>query len=175
VNGVAEWKAAVRAQLDQLGAVFEQRFGFPFDEESNFVSDAEKAVPAGGAETALPPDLAQFYEEIGEVSLPDINNGYFIHPAARLPAAADWGLPTRVDVESIGDVATFGSDGGGGFLCMERRTGSIYHLPPGELVGGVYSGGLGGPRKIADDFPSFLQRLLVVIREFVTSGTVVEL
>jgi hypothetical protein len=75
---------------------------------------------------------------------------------------------------SIGDVATFGSDGGGGFFSMDRQTGSVYYLPPGELVDGVYRGGLGDPRKVADDFAAFLQRLLVVVREFVTSGSLVE-
>ncbi|MEV6963895.1 hypothetical protein AB0M47_02190 [Hamadaea sp. NPDC051192] len=109
------------------------------------------------------------------MSLPDINNGYFIRPADRLPVAADWGLPTRVDVESIGEVATFGSDGGGGFFCLARHRGVIYHLPAGRVDVGVYTGGLGDPRMIADDFEAFLTRILVVIREFVVSGATVEL
>ncbi len=175
MNGIAEWKTAVRAQLDQLEVVFEQRFGYPFDEGSNFVRDADQVFLAGGGQAAFPPALAEFYAEIDEVSLPDINNGYFIHPANRLPVAADWGLPIRVDVGSIGDVATFGSDGGGGFFCMDRRSGWIYHLPPGQLVDGAYAGGLGDPRMIAENLDVFLQRLLVVIQEFVVSGTTAEL
>jgi len=175
MNVVAEWKTAVRAQLTQLGAVFEQRFGYPLDEDSNFVSDADQETLAGVSEAAFPPALAEFYAEVGEVSLPDINNGYFIHPADRLLVAADWGLPVRVDVGEIGDVATFGSDGGGGFFCASRRSGVIYHLPPGELVDGVYSGGLGGTRVVGENLESFLRRLLVVIREFVTQGTAAEL
>ncbi|MCP2329535.1 hypothetical protein HDA40_008042 [Hamadaea flava] len=175
MTGVADWKAALRTHLDQLAVVFEQRFGYPFDEESNFVSDADQELPTGGDATAFPPALADFYAEVGEVSLPDVNNGYFIHPADRLPVAADWGLPTRVDVGSIGEVATFGSDGGGGFFCLARHRGVIFHLPPGRVDDGVYTGGLGDPRLIADDFEGFLARILVVIGEFVASGATVEL
>jgi hypothetical protein len=170
MSGITDWKTSVRAELDQLGRVFEGRFGYPFDETANFVSDADQGFKAGGSEPPLPPALALFYAEVGEASLPDIHNGYFIHPANRIPASVDWGLPVRAEVDSIGDIVTFGSDGGGGYFCVARSDGSIYYLPPGQIVDGIYSGGLGEPRKIARDLPEFLARLLAVVREFVASG-----
>src|SRR5688500_233297 len=102
MSGTAEWKANVRAELDQLGRVFEARFGYPLDAGANFVSDADRGSQGGGSEASLPPALATFYAEVGEVSLPDIHHGYFIHPANRLEVSVDWGLPIRVDVDSIG-------------------------------------------------------------------------
>lgn len=170
MNGIAEWKTGIRAQLDQLSIVFEERFGYLFDEDANFVRDADQEFRAGGDKSVFPPALASFYSEVGEVSLPDIHNGYFIHPAERLPVAADWGLPTRVDVGSVGHVSTFGSDGGGGLFCLAHGSEAVYYLPPGQIVEGVYGGGLGRPKRIAPDFATFLRLLLDAVRQFVATG-----
>ncbi|SCF30092.1 hypothetical protein [Micromonospora chokoriensis] len=170
MSGIAGWKTNVRAELDRLGQVFEARFGYPLEDGANFVSDADQVAQAGGSKPLLPPALALFYDEVGEVSLPDIHNGYFIHPASRFPSSVDWGLPVRVEADSIGSVATFGSDGGGGFFSLVSADCSAYYLPPGQVVDGIYSGGLGEPRKIAHDLSEFLDRLLVVIRDFVARG-----
>lgn len=161
---------SVRAELDQLGQVFEARFGYPLEGGANFVNDPDQVVQAGGSEPLLPLALALFYDEVGEVSLPDIHNGYFIHPAGRSSSSVDWGLPVRVEADSIGRVVTFGSDGGGGFFSLAFADGSVYYLPPGQIVEGIYGGGLGEPRKIAHDLSEFLDRLLVVIRDFVAKG-----
>lgn len=155
-----DWKAEVRALLG--GA----RFSYPVPADANFVRDAavEPVVGAG-----IPPDLAEFYGEIGEVSLPDIGNGFFIHSAATLPAAAETGLPVAVTTPAVGVVATFGSDGGGGLFCMAVRDGAIYHLPSGEVLAGVYDG---EPRMVATDLDGFLERLLRAVRAFVASGDI---
>jgi hypothetical protein len=175
MSGIAEWKADLRAQLDHLATVFEERFGYPLEEDSNFVRDADQGVQVQGGGALPLQTLAEFYAEVGEVSLPDVHNGYFIHPASRLPASIDWGLPVRVDVGSIGDVATFGSDGGGGLFCVALADAAVYYLPPGQIVDGIYSGGMGAPKRIATDFADFLQRLLAVTREFVVTGQTVGL
>lgn len=91
MSGIIEWKANVRAELGRLSQVFEDRCGYPLEEGANFVSDAGQDTQAGGSDDPLPPALALFYSEVGEVSLPDIQNGYFIHPANRLPVSVEWG------------------------------------------------------------------------------------
>ncbi|GIF25585.1 hypothetical protein BJ973_003863 [Actinoplanes tereljensis] len=166
MNGIADWKADVRAELERLGAGFEERFGYPFGADENFVSEPE----TGGSDTTLPPALAAFYAEVGAVSLPDVHNGYFIHPASRIPMSAEWGLPVRAEVDDIGEVVTFGTDGSGGFFSLAPADGSVYHLPSGELLNGIYRGGLGAPQRVAKDFPEFLDRLLAVLREFTADG-----
>lgn len=37
VNGIVEWKADVRAWLDQLSTLFEARFGYTLYEDSNLL------------------------------------------------------------------------------------------------------------------------------------------
>jgi hypothetical protein len=168
---MAEWKADLRAQLEQLATVFQERFGYPLEEGGNFVRDPDQGVHVDDRdEVSAPPALAEFYAEVAEVSLPDVYNGYFIHPVSRLAESIEWGLPVRVEVGSIGDVATFGSDGGGGLFCVALAGGEVYYLPPGRIVDGVYSGGMDVPGRIATDFADFLRRLLFVTREFVATG-----
>ncbi|GIM94064.1 hypothetical protein [Paractinoplanes toevensis] len=166
MSGITDWKTDVRAELERLGTGFEERFGYPFGADENYVDEPE----AGGNDIPLPPALAAFYAEVGAVSLADVHNGYFIHPATQIPMSAEWGRPVRAEVDDIGDVVTFGTDGSGGFFSLAPSDGSVYHLPAGELVAGIYRGGLGDPVKVAKDFPEFLDRLLGVVREFTADG-----
>ncbi|MGI5525837.1 hypothetical protein ACQEUX_33540 [Micromonospora sp. CA-259024] len=166
-----QWKADVRSAVVELEAVFEDRFGYPADPDANFVSDADLGFQVGEDDALFPPALASFYAEVGEVSLPDVHIGYFIHPAKRLAEAIDWGQPVRVESSISADVATFGSDGGGGFYCVIRDSGAIYYLPSGHIADGLYTGGLENPRHIAPDFQSFLDKLLAVAKEFVATGS----
>jgi hypothetical protein len=155
------WRAELQAELKELAPRFEEDFGFPLDEEANFVGSAPPAGPPG----PLPPALAHFYSQITQVWLSDVGNGWFIHPADWIPLAAERGLATRTP--ALGPVLTFGSDGGGGQFTVALATGRIYHLPPAGLVDGTY---FGEPVPIAPDFEAFLEWLLITIRRFVTSG-----
>jgi hypothetical protein len=173
MESLSQWKADIRSAVVELEAVFEGRFGYPAEPGANFVSEADQAPREIWDTVVLPPALAAFYAEIGEVALPDVHVGYFIHPAGRLVESVDWGQPIRVECAINADVVTFGSDGGGGFYCAICESGAIYYLPSGRIADGIYTGGLGNPRFVAPDLKSFLDKLLALTKEFVSTGTTV--
>ena len=159
------WKTDIRSALAELNVVFEHRFGYP--PGANFVRDADVGQQGRTGNVVLPSALAAFYAEVGQLSLPDVHIGYFIHPVDVVIKAIN-GHPTRVEVEINDDVVTFGSDGGGGLFCLTQSNGVIYHLPPGRIdENNVYSGGLCQPRLVASNLEAFLQRILMVTKEFV--------
>jgi hypothetical protein len=164
VSWVADWKAQMVPVLDQLRQGFEQWYGYPPGE--NAVRDA---VPGAPVVAGLPPLLAEFYAEVGEVSLPDVHIGYFVHPAGWLAEAAERGLPVRMTGAVEGDLIPFGSTGGGDPFVVLRSDGSVLHLPPGRIDDGTYLAAA-APAVVAADLRGFLQRLLDVTREFVTTG-----
>jgi hypothetical protein len=111
------------------------------------------AVVANGT-VDVPGELIEFYRHIAEVSLPDLDNGYFIHSAFRVGR----GLPGRAggDVIEVAHefvhvpVMQIGSDGGGGLYVLERRSsGRVLYLPVGELRDGVYTGDPVTPPRMA--------------------------
>jgi hypothetical protein len=171
MTAIAQWKAEMRSILTELNAAFEQRFGYASG--NNRVTDAEVGELG---RMAFPSALAEFYAEIGELSMPDVHVGYFIHPLELVTSPIS-GHPTRVEIEIDGhilndDVVTFGSDGGGGLFCVSRSNGAIYNLPPGRIdENNVYFGGLCDPRYVASNLEAFLQRTLTVTKEFAIHGS----
>ncbi len=171
----ARWKAEMHWALSQLNAVFAQRFGYPPGD--NRVIDADERGRTGLL--TLPAALAEFYAEIGELSMPDVHVGYFIHPLSMVTSSTTRGDPTRVEIEIDGqrlndDVVSFGSDGGGGYFCVSKTSGAVYHLPLGEIeVNGennLYMAGLCSPGFVAPNFDAFLQRILTITKELAIDG-----
>lgn len=74
------WRVSVTAVLAGFLATFRQRFGF--EPGANAVgppASGEAVASLAALRPAPARDLLTFYESIGEVSLPDVGNGYFIH------------------------------------------------------------------------------------------------
>lgn len=177
MTAIAQWKAEMRSLLTELNAVFEQRFGYPPGD--NRVTDADVGERERTDLLALPVVLAAFYAEIGALSMPDVHIGYFIHSLDMVTSPTTRGHPTRVEIEIDGqplndDVVSFGSDGGGGYFCVSRSNGAIYHLPPGRIdekdENNVYLAGLCDPRFVVPSFEAFLQRVLMITKELVIDG-----
>jgi hypothetical protein len=117
------------------------------------VGDSRIGEPVAGADlTGLPPDLRAFYQVVGEVSLPDVENGYWIH---RPPEpGVDNGRPY---VLSDGrPIVVFGSDGGGALFALCGS--AVLRLAGGAEVGGVYDED--GATVVAGDLREFLALLL---------------
>jgi hypothetical protein len=64
---------------------FEHSFGYPPDDHTvrgpTPAEDLQALVANGTVD--VPGELIEFYRHIAEVSLPDLDNGYFIHSANR--------------------------------------------------------------------------------------------
>jgi hypothetical protein len=174
MTAIAQWKAEMRSLLTELNAVFEQRFCYPPGD--NMVADADVGELERIDMLALPAVLAEFYAEVGQLSIPDVHIGYFIHSLDLMATAVSTRHPTRIEVEMEDhvlkdDVVAFGSDGGGGYFCLSRSIGAIYHLPWGMIdENNVYSGDSLSLRFVTSNFEAFLQRTLTVTKEFLIEG-----
>jgi hypothetical protein len=110
---VDSWCKRVSAALEPLMSSFLETHGFPPGENAIALATDEShgATDALVDLTPIPSDLTTLYWVISEISLPDIENGYFIHsPATVAEHFREYGA-AEVDDESPGIV--FASDGGG--------------------------------------------------------------
>jgi hypothetical protein len=165
------WKAALLVAIAQLESRAEDLVGYPIDAGENYVASSVPAdLESVGIE--LPIALEAFYSKIGEVSLPDMHIGYFIHAVTTILESAERSLPTRIESSLTADVVTFGSDGGGGLFALDVAYGRVYFLPSGAIEDGVYRGGLDAVRPIAESLESFLDVLLHNVEAFVSAGNV---
>lgn len=163
---LALWKHLMQATVAGLEAKSESLLGYPVGPGDNVVTEPGEAVLID-----LPPGLAALYRVIGEVSLPDIGNGYFIHPLGYLTESVARGMPVQADTQVLaGPVVTFGSDGGGTLYCTPAASGEVWALPEGEIKNGIYRGGMAAPRLIAASVEEFLDRLLAEASGFVETG-----
>lgn len=115
-----------------------------------------------------------FYENIGEVSLPDIGNGYFIHsPRLVLEHARDGGVRRIGPPFDVG-VLAFASDGGGAlYVLPAAEAGPVYRLRDCALLDGVADAR--GVETVADDLQEFLQRLKLAAETFMSTGNLTDL
>ncbi len=120
----------------------------------------------------LPKDLEPFYSVIDKISLPDVYNGYFIDPPARIANASERGEPTRVRFERDKEdmpVQIFGGDGGGGRFALSLQDGVVYYLPSFATVeeGIFFEDDDAIVKRIASNMSDFLERLKIDIEAFV--------
>jgi hypothetical protein len=111
---------------DNFGA----QFGYPPGENV-----LVRAVPQAGrhavqalSSLGVPQDLLRFYAQVERVSLPDLDNGLFIHPADDVADGLTGNQPTQVAGGINGHIVVFGSDGGGGLIVMAVPDGRILML-----------------------------------------------
>lgn len=118
----AEWLRGWCVQTDAALAKpmesFQARFGF--EPGSNVVVHASEtshqAVDALVDLTPIPSDLTTMYWVIAEVSLPDVGNGYFVHPASLV--ADHFREIGAVQIDGEEPALIFASDGGGRLLAL---------------------------------------------------------
>ncbi|MGW7410199.1 hypothetical protein ACWGI9_42115 [Streptomyces sp. NPDC054833] len=118
----AEW---VRVWCEQAGAAliklmqsFQVRHGFPpgrnvvalATEESHQATDALVEL------TPIPSDLTTMYWVIDEVSLPDVEIGYFIHPSSTV--ASHFREYGSIQIDGEEPALVFASDGGGHLFAL---------------------------------------------------------
>jgi hypothetical protein len=172
-----KWRVSVTALLAELLGTFGQRFGFepgvnavapPASAEAVASLAALRPAPAG--------ELLFFYGSIGEVSLPDVGNGYFIHPPRLVAGQARAGGPRRIGPPFDVDVVAFASDGGGALYALPAGgAGPVYRLRDCAILEGVALAGTGGAEAVAGDLQEFLQHLKLAVETFTSTGGLTDL
>ncbi|MFE3499292.1 hypothetical protein [Kitasatospora sp. NPDC059160] len=122
----------LRAWCEETGAAlagftrsFAARYGFPPGENAlvHATESGRRAAAALGELLPVPPDLATLYGVLDRASLPDLDNGYFIHPPGAVTGhVREYGVPV-IQGERLALV--FGSDGAG-HLFATGHTGRVW-------------------------------------------------
>jgi hypothetical protein len=158
--------------MDDLSARFVsgfiEKFGYPPGE--NGVSRAAGPLPDGVDE--LPAPLAEFYRHVSEVSLPDLQHGYFVSAARAVVNGRDGRLPVRIEGSDGTDVVSFGSNGGGTHFALGLLAGApVYALPPSAVDRrGVYDNHDSQARVVAATLPEFLTKLHDLLASEISPG-----
>jgi hypothetical protein len=168
-----------RFDLAVLTWTFERDHGYPCGE--NTVAGPASllelsALTVGALRSIMPSDLVAWYRQVSQVSLPDVANGYFIHPPGLVVAHAGGEGIRQITGRHEAQVVVFASDGGGTLYAVRSACGTpVYRLPPGSVVDGVYSSN--DPRYdiVASDLAGFLDLLRAAVHSFTQRGRVVDL
>ena len=172
---LAGWRVSVTAEVDQLLETFQSRFGFQPGMNQLGPPAAEQALASLQAIVPRPAaDLIDFYRCIGQVSLPDVGSGYFIHPADLVARQATAGEPRRIGPPHELDVLVFGNDGGGALYAVPAaKPGPVYRLRECSIKGGIALAR--DIQIIAVDYRAFLQRLEIAVETFAATGHLADL
>ncbi|MGI5170067.1 hypothetical protein ACQEU3_37520 [Spirillospora sp. CA-253888] len=154
ITGPAAWRAEIELMLGPLMARFEDTFGYPPGD--NRIRDPD---PGSAERRGLPPPLATFYQVIGEVALPDIGNGHFVHAAGAVLCQLREEGPVRV-ADGV-DGVVFASNGGGILYAIDAA-GAVHRSHVASRDGDF--------APIATDLAEYLDRLREVVAEFVATG-----
>ncbi|MDH6120254.1 hypothetical protein ABH930_006216 [Kitasatospora sp. GAS204A] len=115
---VRAWCEQANVALTELMRSFEARHGFPTDRNAvSLATEASsKATDALVDLTPIPSDLTTMYWVIDEVSLPDVDIGYFIHPPSMV--AGHFREYGSIQIDGEEPALVFASDGGGHLFAL---------------------------------------------------------
>jgi hypothetical protein len=130
------WVADVEYLVAEFLRCFEGRYGYSPDVNGVVrATDADgKQAVARFVERGIAGDLLEFYSVVREVSLPDLDNGIFVHSPDVVIDGIDGEQPIEVLGAISGRITVFASDGGGGLIVQLAEDGRIYKLRWGILV-----------------------------------------
>ncbi|MFD5499914.1 hypothetical protein ACFWJS_09380 [Streptomyces sp. NPDC127061] len=141
---------------------FEASFGYPPGDNGvvRANSNVRRDLIDGLIEAGIGGDLISFFSCVGSVSLPDLDNGLFVHSAEDLLDGVRGEQPVRITGALEDDVTVFGSDGGGALFALNAAQDRVYRLSGGALVGATYDVNSSGIQVMANDLWGFLEYLL---------------
>lgn len=122
---VRTWCDQTEPELGRLMQSFEARHGFPPGENViTLTTDESNEATSALVDLTFPPsDLTTLYSVIRDISLPDVDHGYFIHsPAMTADHFREHGF---VQVAGDGPALVFASDGGGHLFAV-AGTGRVW-------------------------------------------------
>ncbi|MEV7404536.1 hypothetical protein AB0N93_29625 [Streptomyces sp. NPDC091267] len=116
---VRRWCEETSAELGDVMSMFLQTHGFPPGENAVLpaTEESSQATDALLDLTPIPSDLTTLYRVVREVSLPDVENGFFVHPASTV--AEHFRAYGSVQTDDEPRALVFASDGGGHLFAME--------------------------------------------------------
>ncbi|MFD8642270.1 hypothetical protein ACFV14_18425 [Streptomyces zaomyceticus] len=122
---VRTWCDQTEPELGRLMQSFETRHGFPPGENViTLTTDESNEATSALVDLTFPPsDLTTLYSVIRDISLPDVDHGYFIHsPTMTADHFREYG---SVQVAGDGPALVFASDGGGHLFAV-AGTGRVW-------------------------------------------------
>ncbi|MFD6280789.1 hypothetical protein ACFWFI_35275 [Streptomyces sp. NPDC060209] len=110
---VRGWGERISARLGVLMSSFPKTHGFPPGENAVILATVESHEATGALVDliAIPSDLTTLYWVVCEISLPDVECGYFVHSASAV--AGHFREYGSVQVDDESPALVFASDGGG--------------------------------------------------------------
>jgi hypothetical protein len=163
------WFNEVSALLERLKRI---DLGYPLGENVIHPAPTESIVESLIAKTGLPrsSSIPTFYRRCNGLSLPDVHVGYFVHGVELILDGLAKGEPTRVmDHEGLSRIIVVGTDGGGGRFASRMDVEDIVYLPVGAVHDSVFDGKATPIRRLASNFPDFLELLLGDLRALVNN------
>ncbi|MFD7966751.1 hypothetical protein ACFV5J_38815 [Streptomyces zaomyceticus] len=122
---VRTWCDQTEPELGRLLQSFETRHGFPPGENViTLTTDESNEATSALVDLTFPPsDLTTLYSLIRDISLPDVDHGYFIHsPTMTAEHFREYG---SVQIAGDGPALVFASDGGGHLFAV-AGTGRVW-------------------------------------------------
>ncbi|MFB7654127.1 MULTISPECIES: hypothetical protein [unclassified Streptomyces] len=115
---VRRWYEQTEAALTEMVQSFQARHGFPPDRNGveRATDESHRATDELVQLTSIPSDLTTMYWVIAEVSLPDVDSGYFVHPASMV--ASHFREYGAVHIDDEEPALVFASDGGGHLFAL---------------------------------------------------------
>jgi len=167
------WQISVTAMVAELLGTFEQRFGFEPGTNELGPPASQEAVTSLAALRPVPArDLLTLYRKVGEVSLPDVGNGYFIHSPSLV--ISHRGEPPCIGQPFDVDVLVFASDGGCALYAPSAaEAGPVYRLRECAIWNGVAAAR--EIQTVAEDLQEFLQHLQTAIGTYTRTGDLTDL
>jgi hypothetical protein len=160
------WRLAVGKAVDAALVRFQARFGYPPDDHliggPSGAAQLQAALEAG----TVPAELLEFYRHVSRVDLPDVHNGFFVHPLSQVLDNEKTGTPVRAPALTASGIVVFGSDGGGALFAIDATGSPVYLLPTGAVREGTYEGRFDPPRVVAASLPEFLEWLRSAVEVF---------
>jgi hypothetical protein len=162
-----DWLTGWAARLDDATgrALRDVVSTYPFEADEHRIGPPATAAELDELPVWLPPDLVALLRAVGPVSLPDIGNGWFLHPAAA--------QPDRIADPFEATIVVFGSNGGGDLYAVTIEDGRVLRLREVSYLGGVHAGP--GITVVADELRHFLDQLLHAVDTFSDGGRITDL
>lgn len=160
------------ANLSKILLEFEAMdIGYPKG-QNKVIRRIEKDFPE--VEISLPRIVRKFYTEVNQVLLPDIYTGYFLISLENIISRSQQGeLPTFIQRKNgLESIISFGTSGGGDIFAVAKKQDSpVYLLPIYGITGGKFDANIHPIYIVAEDFETFLNRLLNDAQAFVQGKT----